>query len=132
VFAGSLLLVAMGLLASPAQAAPPTFLISGPITALGPSPVVGGLGTVTLGTVNGPFTFLVTAQTVITRDGKPATYKSLRVGDFCKAAVTWNGNVWVASQVWDTSAVKAAARARAMDQARLSLPPSYRGLSRRR
>jgi hypothetical protein len=131
VLAGSLLLVALGLLAGPAQAGPITKLVSGPIMALGPPPVPGSLGTVTVSTVQGPFTFLVTAQTVILRNGQPATFNSLRVGDFCKAAVIWNGNLWVASQIWDTSG-NALKRAAAMNQARLSMPASYRVLYRRR
>jgi hypothetical protein len=109
-FATALLLGA-ALPQAAAQTSPPTLLVSGLITALGPSPVVDGLGTVTVGTASGPFTFLVTGQTVITRDGRPATYGSLQRGDFCKATVTSNGIMWVAAQISDSSGV-AAARAR--------------------
>jgi hypothetical protein len=122
-FASALLLGGVGLPPAAAQTDPPTFLISGVITALGPSPVLGGLGTVTVGTASGPFTFLVTTQTVIVRDGRTATYGSLRLGDFCKAVVTWNGTVWVATQISDSSNV-AAARA-AMTRA------SMRGVKKR-
>src|SRR5262245_1529656 len=125
VLGGSLLLVTLGLLAGPVRAAPPTFLVSGTITAMAPSPVVGGLGTVTLTTAQGPITFLVAAQTVILRNGQPATYNSLRIGDFCKAAITWNG---VASQIWDTSVVARLHRAAATHQATPSMPAGYRGL----
>jgi hypothetical protein len=106
--ATALVLGGAGLPQATAQTSPPTFLVSGVIMALGPSPVVRGLGTVTIGTASGPFTFLVTAQTVIVRDGRAATYGSLRRGDFCKAAVTWNGTVWVATQISDSSNVAAA------------------------
>jgi hypothetical protein len=105
----SALLLGGAPLPAAAQTTPPTFLVSGVITALGPSPVLGGLGTVTIGTSSsGSFTFLVTAQTVIMRNGLPAKYGSLRLGDFCKAAVTWNGTVWVATQISDSSNVAAA------------------------
>jgi hypothetical protein len=86
---------------------------------------------VTVSTANGPVTFLVTAQTVILRNGKAATYQSLRLGDTCKAAINWNGSMDVASKVWDTPGT-ALQRAAALNQARLSMPASYRGLSRRR
>jgi hypothetical protein len=139
VLASSLVLVTLGLLAGPAQAGPITLLVSGPITALGPPPQGIGLGTVTISTGNGPVTFLVTAQTVILRNGKAATYPSLRLGDTCKAAINWNGTMYVASKVWDTpgtalqrAAALNQARAAALNQARLSMPASYRGLSRRR